>query len=103
MIYIKEGNGNMEEVNQAFNEYMEAYKKLNIPEKREEIINSTKELIAVFEQLADQEQIPLKFLRSREINDLDGEHTSEDDFLEAELVYLEVAKNIIGQYLDQKI
>lgn len=93
----------MEELNQAFREYMEAYKKLSIPEKREEIINSTKELIAAFEQLSAQDNIPLSFLRSREIDDLDGDNVSEDDFLEAELVYLEVAKNIIGQYLNQKM
>ncbi len=93
----------MEEVNQAFKEYMEVYKTLSIPEKRDEIINSTKELIVVFEQLAQQDHIPLEFLKSREINDLEGKNTSEDDFLEAELVYLEVAKNIIGQYLEQKI
>ncbi len=93
----------MEELNQAFKDYIEAYKELDIPAKRKEIIDATKELIVVFEQLAAKDQIPLEYLRSREINDINGAETTEDDFLEAELVYLEVAKNMIGQYLDKKM
>lgn len=103
MDYIRERLGNMEELNEAFGEYMEAYKALDIPSKRKEIINATKELIVVFEQLATKDNIELQYLRSREINDLKEENTTEDDFLEAELVYLEVAKNMIGQYLDKKL
>ena len=93
----------MNEVNQAFNDYIEAFKKLDTQSKRDEIINSIKETIALFETLADQDHIPLHYLRNGEIKDLNKDEVSEDDFLEATIVYLEVAKNIIGEYLDHKM
>ena len=92
----------MEELNKSFEEYMSEFKLLNVSEKRTEIIDSIKELIAVFEQLAINDDIELHYLKNREINDLKNKVVSEDDFLEAELVYLEVAKNLIGEYLVKK-
>lgn len=92
----------MEELNALFNDYMNEFKKKDTKEKRNEIINNIKEIIVAFEQLALQDNIKLHFLKNNEINDLNKQFVSEDDFLEAELVYLEVAKNIIGQYLDEK-
>ena len=92
----------MEELNIAFNNYIEEVKKLDTTGKRNELINSIKQLIAVFESFADSDKIELNFLKNREILDLRNNPVSEDDFLEASLVYLEVAKNIIGEYLYQK-
>lgn len=92
----------MEELNQTFNEYMEEFKKLNLKEKRNEIINSIKDLIAIFDKLAEIDGIELHYLKNQEIKDLQKEEVSEDDFLEGELVYIEVAKNMIGEYLSKK-
>ena len=91
----------MDETNQAFKEYMEEFKKLSIQEKRDEIMKAIKELIAIFQSFANMDNINLEFLKSKEILDIDKSDT-EDDCLEAELVYIENAKNIIGQYLDKK-
>lgn len=92
----------MEELNNLFNEYINEFKKLDTMEKRNEVINSIKELIVVFEQLATKDNINLHYLKNNEITDLKKKDVSEDDFLEAEIVYLEVAKNLIGEYLDNK-
>ena len=92
----------MEELNKSFEEYMNEFKLLDIKGKRNEIIDSIKELIAVFDKLASNDNIELHYLKNREINDLKNKVVSEDDFLEAELVYLEVAKNLIGEYLVKK-
>ena len=92
----------MDELNEVFNDYIIEFKKLSTLEKRDEIILSIKELIAAFNQLAIIDNINLDYLKNNEINDLKKDVVSEDDFLEAELVYLEVAKNLIGQYLDAK-
>lgn len=92
----------MEELNNLFNEYIEEFKKLDTNKKREEIINSIKQLIVLFDQLAAMDNIELHYLKSREINDIKSDNVLEDDFLEAELVYLEVAKNLIGEYLEKK-
>ena len=92
----------MEELNNLFQEYMDEFKKMSTLDKRNEIIDSIRELIIVFEQLAIKDGIELNYLKNREINDLKNRVVSEDDFLEAELVYLEVAKNLIGEYLIRK-
>lgn len=41
-------------------------------------------------------------MHSNEILDLQKENLSEADFIEASVVYLEIAKDIIGQYWMQK-
>ena len=92
----------MEELNLSFNNYIEEVKKLNIEGKRNELINSVKHLIAIFESLAESDGIKLHFLKNNEIFDLNKNYVSEDDFIEAVLVYLEVAKNLIGEYLEAK-
>lgn len=92
----------MNDLNQAFNNYVEEFKKLTTEEKREEILKSIKELIAIFEKLAALDNISFEYLKNKEILDIKVSN-SEDDFLEAEIVYIENAKNLIGQYLDKKI
>ena len=88
----------MEDLNIEFNNYIEEVKKLSVEEKREELINSILHLISVFDTLAKEENIRLNYLTNREILDINKENVSEDDFLEAALVYLEMAKNIVGDY-----
>lgn len=92
----------MNDLNNSFNEYINAFKGLDTLQKRKEVINSIKEIIVFFQKLAIKDSIELEYLKNREIYDLKKDNISEDDFLEAEIVYLEVAKNIIGQYLDKK-
>ena len=93
----------MNKLNESFNEYINELKKLPIVEKRNELIDSIKELIAGFEFLAERDNVKLQYLKSKEILDLNNEIVSEDDFIEAAIVYVEVAKNIIGEYLGKEI
>ena len=92
----------MEELDKAFKDYIEEYKKLDVNTKRKEIINSLKETIAVIDAKATSEGLKLHYLKSREVLDLNQENVSEDDFLEANLVYLETAKHLIGEYFEKK-
>ena len=92
----------MDEKSVALNNYIEEYKKLNVIEKRDEFISSLKELIVVFEHFAQMDNIQLEYVKNKEILDLSSDNVSEDDFLEAAMVYLEISKDIIGQYLSQK-
>ena len=89
----------MEEKNIEFDKYVEAFKNLNYDRKKSELINSVKELIAIFDQISKENNIPIDYIHSDEILDLNKENYSESDFLEAIFVYLEVAKDLIGQYL----
>ena len=91
----------MNELNESFENYINELKKLPIEEKRTELINSIKELLAGFEYLAQQNNIELHYLKNNEILDLNKENVTEDDFIEAAVVYVEVAKNVIGDFFDK--
>ena len=91
----------MNELNESFNQYIDELKKLSTEEKRNELIDSVKELIAGFEFLAERDNVKLSYLNNKENLDLNKEFVSEDDFIEAAIVYVEVAKNMIGEYLEK--
>ncbi len=93
----------MDERKEAFNNYISAFKDLNTKDKKDELINSIKELIVIFDELSKQDGIKLDYLHSKKILDLNSDNVSEDDYLEACITYVEIAKDVIGQYLDKKI
>jgi patatin-like phospholipase/acyl hydrolase len=84
----------------AFTNYIESFKKQDIIYKKKEIINSLKELIAVFDALATESNINIDYLNEIKYINLDDKNISDDDFLDASIIYLESAKDIIGQYLN---
>ena len=88
--------------NRVFKEYIEAFKELDTDRKREEFIKLLKDFIVIFDSLAQPDNIKIEHMHSNEILDLQKENLSEADFIEASVVYLEIAKDIIGQYLMQK-
>ena len=91
----------MEELNQAFFEYVDEFKKLDTKLKQEEILKSIKEIIVIFSELGKIDKIDLESLNIKEA--LSGNvDNSIDGFLTEEFVYLENAKNLVGQYLDKK-
>lgn len=89
----------MTEFNDAFSEYMETFKTLDIPDKRMEIINSVKEINAIIDKLAEDSKVDLNYLKSKEILDMKDGLESEDDFLEALLAYIENFKTLLAQYI----
>lgn len=93
----------MNELNVLFNNYIGEFKKLDTNSKREEFIRVLKEFVAFLNVMASNEGIEVNFLKNNEILDLKKEYVTEDDFIEACLVYLENAKNIIGEFLDKKL
>ena len=93
---------NIEELNTTFNNYINEVKKLDTTSKRNELINSVKEIITLFQNLVSKDNIEIHYLKSKEILELSKQTMSEDDFIELTLIYVEVAKNIIGEYLEGK-
>lgn len=93
----------MNEKELILKKYIEEYKKLDIKSKKEEFITSLKELLIIFDGLAEVDNIKLEYLKNNEILDLQSDDVSDDDFLEAAMVYLEISKDIIGQYISKKI
>lgn len=89
----------MDELEKTFEEYVEAFKQMEIPDKRKEIIRNVNEITAMFDMLATKDNIPLSYFKSKEITELEDGYEKEDDYLEALLVYIENAKSVLGQYL----
>jgi len=89
----------MNEVNNSFNGYLEVFKRLKVSDKRQEIIYAINEITASFASLAEDANINIEYIKSKEINELNNGYETEDDYLEALLVYIENAKNVLGQYL----
>ena len=89
----------MNEVESAFKEYVDAFKQLETIDKRKEIIRNINEVTVMFDMLATESNMQLSYLKSNEVTELKGGYESEDDYLEALLVYIENAKSILGQYL----
>lgn len=92
----------MNEINNAFNNYMNEVKKLDTNGKRKELYDSLMNLGNSIVELAHMEDIELHYLQNREIDDLFNSNLSEDDYLEAMLVYFEMIKNMVGEYLLSK-
>lgn len=89
----------MNEVEVAFKEYVDAFKQMDIINKRKEIIRNINEVTVMFDMLAAESNMQLSYLKSKEVTDLKDGYESEDDYLEALLVYIENAKSVLGQYL----
>lgn len=93
---------NMDEINQTFDNYMNYVKKLDTTGKRKELYDSLMDLGNSIAILARNDGIELHYLNNREKNDLFKQNLSEDDYLEAMLVYFEMVKNMVGEYLLNK-
>ena len=92
----------MNEKQEVFNDYINKLKKMNLNSKKFELFESLKEFVSILESLSKTENIELNYLNTKEIEDLYKENSSEDDFVEAILVYVEIIKDLVGQYLIQK-
>ena len=92
----------MNQLDQAFDNYMQEVKKLDINGKRKELYDSLMNLGNTIVELAKNDGVELHYLKNREIEDLFNQNLSEDDYLEAMLVYFEMIKNMVGEYLLSK-
>lgn len=93
----------MDNIKNIFNEYVNAYKLLDIKDKRGEVVKKLKEMIVIFQQICEDSNIKYDLLTSREILDLEKEPVSEDDYLEAVFVYTNVLRELMGAVLGKII
>lgn len=80
----------------AFNEYMDEFVKLPTHLKNTEIIDKQRTIIKHLLEYAQSNNINYEFLRSKEINDITDKEGSDNDYLEAMMVYSEN----IGELID---
>ena len=57
----------MNELNNSFNAYLEVFKRLSIQEKRQDVIYAINEITASFASLAEDENINIEYIKSKEI------------------------------------
>lgn len=93
----------MEELNTLFNDYVDKFKQMDINSKRKEFLDVLKEFLAMLSVISNNEGLNVDYLKSRDILDIKRDEITEDDFIEACLVYLENSKNIIGALLENKV
>lgn len=82
-----------------FNEYVEKFKKMSTAKKKEVTIKEMKRLVAFVTLLKEKCGAPKEILYNREILDTNGEHISEDDFVEAIFVYSNIIKEAFSEYV----
>lgn len=88
-----------EEKQAVFNEFMEEFVKLDKETKNKEIIEKEKTIIAYLMNYAEERNLDYDLLANKEIKDiLDGNGT-DDDYIEAMMVYLHNIEEIIGAIL----
>ena len=91
-----------DELQSKFSAYINEFKMQSIDIKREEIINSLKELISIIDIICQREEISVEYLKYDEIKNSKYQNVSEDSFLESCLVYLENLRSIISKYFIYK-
>ncbi len=70
------------------NDYVSAFKNLDLETKRSEIIKLIKELLGVFDKIGKDFNHSTEFLVNTELLDINKADCTEDDFLEGLLVYI---------------
>lgn len=83
-----------------FENVIESYKLLSTADKRQEILNELKLLIAIFEKMCTENGLEYRKIQSKEILDLNNGSETEDDYLEATFVYVQYLKEVLGSLLD---
>lgn len=87
------------EKQQIFNEYMEEYKKLELSQKQDELLDKLKSIFVYLNVYATQNNIEYTLVKSRELNDLDEEATI-DDYLEVMMVYSQNIEELLGLVIE---
>ena len=90
-----------EEIKKNFNAFIEEYKELPLIDKQQTLVNDLKEIIALFQELCRIYRIDYELLVNREILDIKKTNYSEDDFVEAIYVYIQMFKDVLSNFLLQ--
>lgn len=89
----------IEEKQKIFTSFMEEFVKLNIDQKNDEIIEKQKMILASLMKFAVEHGMQFEFLKSREITDIEDNEGTNEDYLEAMMVYSQNIEELIGLIL----
>ena len=89
------------EQDELFDKYIEAFKKLPLKEKKEITIKKIQKLLSYVDKLNETINNPNKILYNKEIQDIKKTNSTEDDFIEAVLVYIHSIEESLANYIDK--
>ena len=89
----------IEEKQKIFTAFMDEFVKLNIDQKNNEIIEKQKVILAFLLKFAAGRGIQFEFLKSKEITDIENNKGTNEDYLEAMMVYSQNIEELIGLIL----
>ncbi len=89
----------IEEKQKIFTSYMDEFVKLNIDQKNNEIIEKQKVILAFLLKFATERGIQFEFLKSKEITYIENNEGTNEDYVEAMMVYLQNIEELIGLIL----
>lgn len=89
----------IEQKQEVFTSFMNEFVKLDINQKNTEIIEKQKVILAFLLKFAEEHGIDFAFLKSKEINDIEGNAGTNEDYLEAMMVYTQNIEELIGLIL----
>ncbi len=90
----------IEEKQKIFTSFMDEFVKLNVDQKNNEIIEKQKVILAFLLKFASERGIQFEFLKSKEIADIEGNNGTNEDYLEAMMVYTQNIEELIGIILE---
>ncbi len=91
----------MEDKQELFNMFMDEFVKLNSNQKNNEIVEAHKNILAYLLEYANNNGIQYDFIKSHEINDILSDSPTDDDYLEAIMVYTHNIEELIGTILQR--
>lgn len=89
----------IEEKQKIFTLFMDEFVKLNIDQKNNEIIEKQKIILAFLLKFATERGLQFEFLKNKEITDIENKKGTNEDYLEAMMVYLQNIEELIGLIL----
>lgn len=92
----------IEEKQKIFTSFMNEFVNLNIKQKNTEIIEKQKIILAFLLNYAVEHGINFEFLKSKEIRDIEDKIGTNEDYLEAMMVYTQNIEELIGLILQNK-
>ena len=87
----------------SFNEHVEKFKKLSVEKKKQVTISEMKQLLVLITLLKEKFNVPQNILYNKEILDANGDNVSEEDFVEAIFVYINIIKEAFSEYVNYTI
>jgi len=83
-----------------FDNYIEAYKKLNLSDKKNLVENEFYEIMIVLQKLCNNNGKHPKVLYNKEVMDIKKEGSTEDDFVEAVFTYCNSIKELLAEFVE---